>query len=255
MITVASLFTFVCSALLPVTIVLILCLQKKGYWKPVLFGAITFFVFQILIRIPILQLVLPQMDWYLKLQASDYFLYSIFLGSTAALFEEVGRFVVIKLFLKKHHTFTDGLAFGIGHGGIEALLFAGINSLVVVLLSYQSQVTASSMFAGGFERLFAMLWHIAFTLMVFRSIRGTENDSNPAKKGLSNARLFWFIAALVSHFLLDAVTVYAMYLGASILMIEVGLAISCILPGSYIYWEYRNQKIKSDLRSQTGEQL
>ena len=252
MITIASLFTFVCSAVLPIGIAIFLCLQKKGYWKPILFGAITFFVFQILIRVPILQLVLPQMEWFLKMQSADYFSYSLFLGSTAALFEEVGRFVVIKLFLKKHHTFVDGLAFGIGHGGIEALLFAGINSILIVILSLQSSVNATSMVAGGFERLFAMLWHVAFTLMVFRSIRGSDNDGIPSGKGLLNAKLFWFVAAFLSHFLLDAITVYAMYLGASILIIEIGLAISCIIPGCYLYWEYRNYKIKSDPESQIG---
>ena len=61
----------------------------------------------------------------------------IFLGITAGVFEECGRYMGFKLTLKKHRRFGDGVAFALGHGGIEALLIAGISSLynLIILLN------------------------------------------------------------------------------------------------------------------------
>jgi len=48
-----------------------------------------------------------------------YVLYGI---TMAGVFEEVGRYVVLKFFLKKERTRENAVLYGIGHGGIEVLM-------------------------------------------------------------------------------------------------------------------------------------
>ena len=45
----SCIFAVLCSAILPITLTVILCAHYKGIWKPILFGALTFTVFQVLI--------------------------------------------------------------------------------------------------------------------------------------------------------------------------------------------------------------
>ena len=66
------------------------------------------------------------------------FLLSVPVASfTAGLFEETGRLVVMLLLLKAFHRLADGLAFGLGHGGLEAMLLVGltyVSNLVLAVL-------------------------------------------------------------------------------------------------------------------------
>lgn len=170
----------------------VFCVRKKGLWKPILFGTLTFVVFQVLTRIPLLQLVLPKQAWYIMLQNTQPILYGLFLGGTAALFEEGGRYIVMSLFLKKNRSTSDGIAFGVGHGGIEAILLVGI-SAVMVLFTTPFPTTSSLMFAGGVERLCTLVLHIGWSVMIMKSIR--------------EKNLWWLIIALMTHTIIDFVAV------------------------------------------------
>ena len=87
-------------------------------------GAAVFILFQLVTRIPLIQLVLPGMDWYKETIQSNIWTYGLFLGFTAGLFEEVGRYLAFILILK-NLDWKNAVAFGIGHGGIEAILLVG----------------------------------------------------------------------------------------------------------------------------------
>lgn len=70
-----------------------------------------------------------------------------FYGALAAgLFEEVGRYVGFRYWLKKHREYKDGLSFGFGHGGIETVLFG-------VFTGIQAVVFAFLINSGGFDSL------------------------------------------------------------------------------------------------------
>ena len=64
----------------------------------------------------------------------------------AEVFEECGRFIVMKYIMKKNRTRENSIMYGIGHGGIEiiAVLIPGmISSLVIaVMLSTGDRTTA-----------------------------------------------------------------------------------------------------------------
>lgn len=72
----------------------------------------------------------PKADGSIALQMENPWLYVLYGVAVAAIFEETARWIVFYLLQKKRPmTVSDGLAYGLGHGGIEAL-FIGIVSLL-----------------------------------------------------------------------------------------------------------------------------
>ena len=83
-----------------VAILFLIIGRGKGVWKGLLLGAAGFILLQLVIRIPILN-VLSSFSWFVQF-AKDYFiLYSLLLALTAALFEVIARFGVAKILQKK----------------------------------------------------------------------------------------------------------------------------------------------------------
>ena len=137
----------------------------------------------------------------------------------AGVFEECGRYIVMKYILKKNRTRENAVLYGIGHGGIEILaviLPTMITSLVAAVLFSQGtvedalsalkitgetaaaalptvQVAAvfdfAAMAMNVIERLFAMLLHIGLTVIVFYGV-------------ISEKKAFLLLAILL-HMLMD----------------------------------------------------
>ncbi len=218
----SSLFTFIAAFILPVGVGVWLAAKKKGYLKPILLGVLTFSLFQG-IRLTLNTLVLEPMPSMTLLSLTNPVLYYLFFGATAALFEEGGRWIVMKLFMKDRQRFNDGIAFGIGHGGIEAILFAGLSALAILILN-TSPVTAGNMFAGGIERIFAMTCQIAFSVMVLKSVK--------FKKPL------WLLLAFILHTILDAGLVITVY-GASVLLIEAYVGLFALISLGFLIYQHK----------------
>lgn len=189
----------------------------------VLVGGLTFIISQIVLRMPLLQLIQVQ-SWYAAI-GKNIWINSLFLSLTAGIFEETGRFLSFKFLLKKKLEWKNGIAFGIGHGGIEAILITGltyINNLVFSLMinsgafeqisgslspgtsDYIANIlsgTSPVMFLlGGIERVFAIISHIAFSIIVLY--------------GVKNKRGIYIIYAILAHTLLNApAVILGYYLG------------------------------------------
>ena len=120
----------------------------------------------------------------------------------AGVFEEVGRLLAFLLILKKKREWKHGIAFGIGHGGIEAILLifpAMLNNLIyalmintgtfdvmlksvpggetgetgkILLQVKESLLTDPSWLysMAGFERIFTIIIQIAFSLLVLYAV-------------------------------------------------------------------------------------
>ncbi len=156
-------------------------------WRPFLCGALAFFVSQVLTRLPLMAAVVPR----LPEPISGFLLSAPVASYTAGLFEETGRLVVMILLLKGFHRFVDGVAFGLGHGGLEAVLLVGLSTvsnigLAVVINSGQWSSVAASMppevaqqmfkaltttppatfLLGGVERVAAVVLHVCCSLLV-----------------------------------------------------------------------------------------
>ena len=202
-----------------------LAIWAKGKYKtkfsflPLIGGVLGFVISQEIFRIPIIQGLLPTFDWYQKFMQMRW-PYLIFLSFTAGLVEEPARFIVFSI-LKKHRSFPDGLSYGIGHGGIEAILLVGftyINNIVFafainsggsnpLLSSLPSSVvssftsTPSYLFAvAGIERIFAITLQIALSLLVLKGFQVN-------RKGL------YLLLAFLIHGLVNLAAVAAVSVG------------------------------------------
>ncbi|MEA5151622.1 MAG: YhfC family glutamic-type intramembrane protease [Oscillospiraceae bacterium] len=224
---ISCLFAVLCSIVLPAGAAALLCLRERRLVKPLLLGAGTFLVFQVLLRLPLIQLVLPKAGWYAVMSALYPGLYALFLGCTAALFEELGRFLVMRRFLRSSLRTADALAFGVGHGGIEAVLLVGINS-VALLFSPLPLAAPSLMFAAGVERLCTLVFHVCWSVMIMRAVRG--------KKPL------WLALALLTHAALDTGAALASFAGVGVWYIELALAVCAAPAALFVINEFRKEK-------------
>lgn len=181
--------------LMPVILVIYFYKRHKASLLAVLIGALVFVVSQLLIRIPLLS-VLGKLQWYQDM-SSNIYLIALFLGLTAGLFEEIGRYFAMKLFMKKTLSWKNAVAFGIGHGGIEAIVLVGLTLVNYIVMSFMinsgafdamvaatlpAEVAAQirsmlidtpviNFLAGGYERMMTMVIQIAFSVMVLYSVK------------------------------------------------------------------------------------
>lgn len=153
---------------------------------PFILGILTFVIAQILLRIPLLNYLQKNVLQFTMLSVTKPIIFILLIGFSASIFEEVGRYVMIRLFMKKRN-WHAGFLFGAGHGGIEAILFLGIQALVIL---FTSTVITGDFLIGGVERFFAMLLHIGLSVIVLQSI---------VKK-----RLRYLIIAIVIHGVVDS---------------------------------------------------
>ncbi len=221
----SSLFTIFAALILPLGAGIWLAARKKGYLKPVLLGVLTFSLFQG-VRLWLNYFVLAPMPSMTLLSMSSPVLYFLFFGATAGLFEEGGRWLVMSLFMKDRHRMSDGIAFGVGHGGIEAILFAGISALALLILNDNS-MTPPQIFASGIERIFAMTAQIALSVMVLKSVA--------LKKPL------WLLLAFVLHTIVDAGLVLQVY-GASDFMMEAYVGIFAVIMLVFLMIQHKKYK-------------
>ena len=181
--------------------------------RPLFAGILVFVLSQLVLRMPLLSL-LQGFGWFGEM-AQNPWLYGLFLGLSAGVFEEVGRWLGFTFLLKKERGWLDGVAFGIGHGGVEAvvlvgflnvnnlfyaiaintgmlpLLTAGLPDETAQLITRQlAETPAVDFLLGGVERIFAMVIQIALSILVLRGVR--------AKNYL------WLAGAVLAHLLVDA---------------------------------------------------
>ncbi|MDO5683541.1 MAG: YhfC family glutamic-type intramembrane protease [Propionibacteriaceae bacterium] len=194
-------------ALVVVGVVALLCLigpvlvqarwarGRHWLWTSFGLGILTFAVTQLLTRIPLITSVLPVLpEWRALL--SHAVLAALVLGFSAALFEETGRLIVMSTVLKRHRrTHADGVAFGLGHGGLEAFVLVGLSLAGVLVLGIMVKmgrwgalaatmppdaaaalatqlggVSVLGAVAGGLERFSAIALHIALSVLVLLGI-------------------------------------------------------------------------------------
>jgi uncharacterized membrane protein YhfC len=189
-------------------VVTFLVLRKKFGLQgiPVLVGVAAFILFaQILEQILHGIVLRPGADGtipLLKLPAL-YVLYGVL---SAGIFEETARFLSFKLLKDKYTGIGTALSYGIGHGGIEALLLGGILMLNNVLISFLintgvdivpaetiAALTGASpyiFFVSFVERAMAFTAQLALSVLVWSAV----ND-----KG----KIWLFPAAILLHALVD----------------------------------------------------
>ncbi|MFT4216661.1 MAG: YhfC family glutamic-type intramembrane protease [Micropruina sp.] len=151
-------------------------------------GMLAFVASQLLTRIPLMAWLgsqdLSWAQWLVSAPVASF---------TAGLFEETGRLLVMLWLLRRFHRWIDGVSFGLGHGGIEAVLLVGLNQLVTLGLAIlvnidpgkldqmpagvrEPLVTALTMrppldyYLAGVERIGAIGLHIGLSVLILWGI-------------------------------------------------------------------------------------
>ena len=194
----ALVFSLLACFVFPIVLCIVFMKKTRPGPLPLIMGIIVFIVFVF---------VLEQLMHYAFLVAipatkilfeNNIWIYATYGAFAAGIFEEGGRFLAFSIFLKKKREWKHGITYGIGHGGIEALLIAApgvLNSLIYTfmintgtydaLIKTQPKATAdlllqardtllteaSWMFAlTGVERLCAICFQIALSVLVLYAI-------------------------------------------------------------------------------------
>jgi uncharacterized membrane protein YhfC len=206
---------------MPLALGVFLARRLKTGWRPYLIGVGTFLGSQIL-HIPFNSWLLsPAFDrlglnppW----QGTGLIVAACALGLSAGVFEEGARYIVLRRWLRDARTWSQGVMFGAGHGGVEAVavgvitliaLFqavayrdADLSSLVPPdqLSAAQAQLAAyweappSLIVLGSVERAIALCVQISLAVVVVRAV----TRGNPA----------WLALAIGWHAFTDALAVF-----------------------------------------------
>ncbi len=221
---VGSIIGMIFSLILCIGVPVLACLflRKKCHAEisGLLMGALTFIV---------ATMVLEQMLHTVVFMAAgeiinnNIWLYALYGAAAAAVFEECARYFVMKRFLQRRNQLTreNALMYGVGHGGIEAILvtgFAYVNNIITSYLINSGGITANlealdeanralalqslevlgntdslMFYLGGIERVLAFALQIALSVLVYRA----------AKLGQRQ----YLILALAIHFGVNFITV------------------------------------------------
>ena len=215
------------SALIGVAIpaILYVIYRKKGanhlpFWT----GCVTFVLFA---------LVLEQLAYYFFMKTalwtaitSNIFALGIVGGLFAGVFEETGRYIAFKTVLrKKRGNDVNGLMYGAGHGGVEAVILLSASMVMSLIFSLQYNagqpsilggldsaqqllITPSWMFlVGAVERIIAVMIHVSLSVLVWFAAK-------------NNKRFLLFPLAIFLHLLVDAVAVILSRSGVNVWIIE-----------------------------------
>lgn len=203
--------------------ILLMVLIRRKYRADIVsfvLGCGSFFLFAMLLEQLLHMAVLLRMGGISGFLRENLWMYALYAGLAAGIFEETGRFLTMRFLMKKNLTRENALMYGAGHGGMEAVLILGvasINNLVNALLlnsgslmeSLASDPNAGQMlealsplgtlpawqfFLGGGERILAVALQIALSLFVYRAVKDRR-------------RWFFYPLAILIHAALDMAVV------------------------------------------------
>ena len=232
-------FSLVVSFALPIGLFVYAKKKLGAKTAPFFIGCGVFFVMVLMLEAAIHRIVFQLAGEALT---GSVILYAVYGGLMAALFEETGRYIAMR-FLVKPLDFPNAFMYGAGHGGVEAMLLCGVASIsniasavminsgtmsaqLATLDAEKAADTAAALwttpsltfFAGGVERIIAVVLHLSLSILVFQSIR------KKAPMELVRAYLFHFVIDSLSVLLSAVASVWvvelvvALVTGGAVLM-------------------------------------
>ncbi|MBO0991609.1 YhfC family intramembrane metalloprotease [Bacillus sp. SD088] len=176
-------------------------------------------------------------------------LYMLYGGLMAGLFEETGRLIMMKYVLKKYRDWKDGLSFGLGHGGFEAAVLVGISSISTLVMAIminngsfdslasmepslqmaKDQLTGSSalVWLGGIERVSALAIQLGLSILVMY--------------GVKNRKIIFYFLAILIHAIIDfPAALYQTGTIENILFVEIVYALVAVIA---IVWIVKSRRL------------
>ena len=219
----------------PVAVAIVWKKKKKEPFTTILIGAAAFLLFALILEKPIQNVLIFPTEMGLSgnplsiALASRPVLLALATGLFPGIFEETGRLVAFKTLLRKRTNRETSISYGIGHGGIEVVFVLGL--MYFQFLSYAmmlnngtfgtvvaqvaekapeklSQVqsvidsltgfTFTSLLAAAVERVFAVLFHIGASILVFYACKDKKK--------------FWlYPLAILLHTAMDFIAALAVF--------------------------------------------
>lgn len=212
-------FSLLAAVGLPIALCIIVKRKLHAALSPVFIGAATFIIAVNVAESFAHSLILSTAAGA-AIKGSTW-LYAVYGGAMAALFEELARLGAMRLLMKNKLTRENALMYGVGHGGIEAIMTVGLlylsNLVTSVMintgaiasafaaldadaaqtlaaqLSALSETRPTLFAAAGVERISAIALHICLSYLVYRAARYGERR--------------YLALALAAHFAVDALAV------------------------------------------------
>jgi uncharacterized membrane protein YhfC len=242
---------------LPIILGVIFAKRLNAEWRIYGVGVVAFVASQVL-HIPFNAFILAPLleNLGLSLVQTELALIAICLayGLSAGVFEEGARYLVYRFWLRKERSWREGLMFGLGHGGIEAILLGalaayalmqaftlrGVDLSTVVPAEQMSEAAAQleaywslpwyAALLGALERVFALAIQISLAVLVLQAFRRRQ--------------VRWGIAAVLWHTWIDAVAVYGVQ-SWGIYITEGLMAVAAILSLAIIF-RLRDDSIETE---------
>lgn len=237
----------ICTIILSIGLpILLIVVGKKKFGAQIstfFIGAGTFVLFALVLEQILHMLVMNVLGLS---QDSNEWLYYIYAAVAAAVFEESGRIIVMKYFMKSRFNFSNAFMYGVGHGGIEAIVLGGLTgisnlanmlminsgSMETVLAALPDDVKNQTLtqisalwttnsglfFAAGIERVSALVLQIGLSLIIFNGLK-------THKKPL-------VLLAYVTHF---AVDFFAVACASRLPIVVVEIIIMIMAAGTLVF--------------------
>lgn len=225
---------------IPIVLLVFFRKRKGADFLPFFVGCAVMIVFVLILESVVHRVILASPAG--SIIRGNVWLYGLYGGLMAGLFEETGKFTAFRTVLKSTQgNDANALMYGAGHGGFEAAVFLGmpmINNIIVSVMinggkmelpagvtggdaAEQIRATVQALAAtpsyqfliGGGERIFAVTLQIALSVLVWFAA---------GKKG----RIYLYPAAVVIHAAVDAAAAILSGLGTNMLLIEL---VICVL--------------------------
>lgn len=215
---VAMVVTFLIAVGLPIILCIVWKCKAKSKLYPLFLGCGTFVVFALVLE-QFCHVVVQLLTGTLLMD--NIVFYAIYGGLAAGVFEETGRLLAMKFCMKKDLDKKNAIMYGIGHGGIEAMLLIGMtylsNLVTAILINSQGverltqtlngqvpgsadafwvqvaplwELPASQFLMAGVERISAMGLHIVMSYLVFWAVK--------------NKKLGWYGLSILVHAVTNA---------------------------------------------------
>lgn len=187
------------SFFVPIGFIIYMGIKKRMNWKALIFGAVLFVVFVYLLEATMHRFVLGT-DPTKSTIYQNPLLYMLYGAFAAGIFEETARWLGFKFLIRvrDNESRDTGISYGLGHGGIEAILIGGLamisNLIASVMLNSGAlkgaaaamnsqqldtfnagmaaltQTASYAFLLSGIERVVALVLQISLSLFVLKAV-------------------------------------------------------------------------------------
>lgn len=235
--------SLVVSAALPIGLCVFFRKEKKADLEPFFIGCGVMILFAFVLESFAHRFILNSKAGSVIM--GNIWLYGLYGGAMAGLFEESGRFIAFKTVLrKKQNNDANALMYGAGHGGMEAFIILGITSINNILYSVlintgrtsvltgplsgemltqaegavQALITTPSwhFLLGSVERILAIIVQISFSVLVWFAAKEKK-------------RVYLYPIAILLHLIVDAAAVILAGKNVSPVLVEALIAAFAVI--------------------------